>query len=316
MMIRLLSILLYLEEMVEAGAGKKAEDEAIINEKYKVIKVAYDKAKKKVKLPKMSARMSAGIDNVKNIIRNGFDNTIGYGIAKAQNYQTKRELKKNPGSDKKIVYLMHGLFQDEGSQWRYGSELRRRGYNVYHLKGHHSLEREANVDKAFEQIDGLHKYTKLKDPSTRYDAFSGHSSGADVGIAMASDPRVSKYGIREVQARAPAPSGIEARTIGQRLLMPFASEDNTKKSINARRNVVKMTENKPIVPVYVVAGRYDGLVQAKDALYAHAKQHYLIDHPESTHFGTSGVNDTMNRTMASLLNPVVRDYYARAGTNN
>lgn len=251
--------------------------------------------------------------NIKNVARNAFDNTVGYGIAKYQNRKTRKSFKK--GSDKKIVYLVHGVMQNEGSQWRLAKELRKQGYEPVHLKGYHKLPRKESSDKAFEQVDKFHKKAKIKDAEKREDLYSGHSSGGDLGIYMAGDERIKKYGIKKIQARAPAPYGIKGRTIGQKVLMPLAKLDNVKKKLG-RRNALEMHERKPIVSIDVIAGKYDQLSTPADNAYKDAENYYIINHPDSTHFGTSGVNDEMNKLFVENLETkkkekkYMRDYEA------
>ena len=60
--------------------------------------------------------------------------------------------------------------------------------------------------------------------------------------------------------------------------------------------------------VDVIAGKLDNLVPPSDAVYKHAKQHYVIDHPDSTHFGTSGANDGMNKVFVDLLKKPEKKY--------
>ncbi|GAF69310.1 unnamed protein product, partial [marine sediment metagenome] len=83
-------------------------------------------------------------------------------------------------------------------------------------------------------------------------------------------------------------------------LMPLAGKDDVRK-IAGKRNALEMARRKPKIPVDVIAGRYDGLVPPSDALYQHAKTHYVIDDPDSTHFGTSGVNSKMNNIFIENL---------------
>ncbi len=277
-------------------------------EKYNFIKVKFGELQRQrnayqTKDPSLGNRIGSAFKNIGNVALNGFDNTVGYGVAKYQNSKTRKHLKGDPNSKRNIVYLMHGLLQNEGSQWRFAKQLRKSGYEPYHLKGNHDLKRSESVDKAFEQIKGLHKKTKLKNPSKRYDVFSGHSSGADVGLYMAGDERIKKYGIKEVQARAPAPYGIKAKTWPQRLLMPLIGEKDDLEGKVAQREAVEMAGRDPKINVHVVAGKYDRLVTPRDVAYKkHPKiKHYLIPDKNSTHFGTSGANKGMNEVFVDLI---------------
>ena len=297
----MIKFIIFLADLEEKVKKEKAEE-------VKVIEIEYDKLKKEIEpkrkevseIPSFGARARAAVRNVANVVRNAYDNSVGYAVAKGQNWKTRRYYRKNPGSEDRIVYLMHGLMQNEGSQRKFAKQLRKAGFQPYHLKGNHHLSRKESADKAFEQVGKLHKDTNLKDSSKRSDYFSGHSSGADVGIYMAGDKRMREYGITKVQARAPVPYGMKAKRIGQKLLAPLASKDDVKKTAG-KRNALEIAARKPTVPVDVIAGRYDGLVPPSDAVYKHAKTHYVIDDPDSTHFGTSGVNSRMNNIFIENL---------------
>jgi len=256
-------------------------------------------------------RVKAAVNNVRNVALNAFDNTAGYGIAQYQNYRTKSHFRKDPGSKKDIAYLMHGLMQNEGSQWRLARQMRKAGMQPYHLKGNHHLPRKESAEQGFAQIRYLHKETKLKNPRERKDSFSGHSSGADVGLYMAGDERMREYGIRQVQARAPAPYGVKAETFGQKVLLPLAKESDLE-TMAGKREAVEMADRKPRVKVHVVAGKYDRLVPPKDTVYMlqdKSIRHYVIDHKDSTHFGTSGVNKGMNELFIGLLKTGKEKYH-------
>ncbi|MFH1770824.1 MAG: hypothetical protein ABH828_04690 [archaeon] len=286
-----------------------------LKQEKKVIEKTFEEMQKELapirdsapKQPTLAERMEAGTANFKNMARNAIDNTIGLGIAKVQNFKTKRHFKKNPESKEQIGYLMHGLFQNEGSQWRLARDLRKAGHQPYHLKGNHGLPRKESVQKAYDQIEAFHKATGMKNPGSRNDYFSGHSSGADVGVYMAADYKTQQYGIQKIQARAPAPTGLKTVTFGQKLLLPFANDDNTN-TYHGRRSAVQLSKRSPKIPVQVVAGRYDGLVRPVDAAYKQASAHYFIDDKASTHFGTSGGNKDMNRITIDLLNKQEKRY--------
>ena len=301
----------------EKKSKPKSEQDRIIEVKYEDLQ-EQRRPYQKIPDPSLGGRVKSAFRNIGNVAVNAFDNTIGYPIAKYQNYKTKAHFKEDPKSDKKMVYLMHGLFQNEGSQWRLGKQLRKSGYQPYHLKGNHNLPIEEDADKAFEQIDNLHKDTKLKNAGQRKDYFSGHSSGGDVGLYMAGDNRIKQYGIKEVQARAPAPYGIKARTWPQKLLMPLVGGRGDLENKIAKREAVEMVHRDPKINVHVVAGRYDRLVPPRDAVYMqkHPRiKHYIIPHKDSTHFGTSGVNEGMNNIFIDLINEgkaKYKKYYKRA----
>jgi|GEM_PF-2439448 len=250
--------------------------------------------------PTTGERFKATISNIKNVATNAIDNTVGLGIAKYQNYKTKDYFRNSKDQSDKIVYLMHGVFQNQGSQWRLAKELKKQGYRPYHLNGNHIKGRKVSVDKAYEQIENFHKAANIRDAKERDDYFSGHSSGADTGIHMAADSRIKKYGIGSIQARAPAPYGLKARTIGQKILLPMVSGDDITTFLG-QKEAVDTYKAMPNVPVYIVAGYNDGLVTPSDAVYDKAQMHYLISGPESTHFGTSGGNKKTNRQFVDLI---------------
>lgn len=298
-MIRLIIFLANLEA--------KLKDKGYVEKEFDEVKKTREKTAKYAPSPTTTGKIKAGIKNIGKITQNAYDNTIGYFSAKTQNFSTKRHYKKTPEAEDKIVYMMHGAFQNEGSQWKMGKQLKKEGYMPYHLKGHHKLPRKENAEKAFEQIKDFQEDTELKEPSKRKDMYSGHSSGADVGIYMAGDERIKKYGIKHVQARAPAPSGIEAKTLGQKLLAPLIKEENLK-GYMGRRNAVEIEKRKPKVDVHVVSGKYDNLVPPSDAAYKHAKKHYVINDADSTHFGTAGGNKKMNEVQIDILKKHDKDY--------
>jgi hypothetical protein len=290
----MIKFILFLASLEKKIKEAKTEEAKVIEVKYEDLKKQIEPYRKAMpRPPSIGTRARAAIGNVRNVARNAYGLTIGYARAKGQNRKTRRHLRRNPNSKARIRYLKAGFAQNEGAQATYGRQIEKSGDRPYHLRPNHHLPRKKNAEKTFEQIHELHEYTKLKNVSDRDDSFDGHSSGADIGIYMAGDKRIKKYGIKRVQARAPAPLGIKARRIGQRLLMPFVNEDNVGKTAG-KRSALEMAARKPLVPVDVIAGRYDGLVPPSDAVYKHADHHYVIDDPDSTHFGTSGVNKKMN----------------------
>jgi hypothetical protein len=308
----MIKFIIFLADLEKRLKGEKAEEAKVIEVKYEDLKKQIEPYKKAMpRPPSIGTRARAAIGNVRNVARNAYGLTIGYARAKGQNRKTRRHYRKKPTSKKRIIYLKAGFAQNEGAQATYGRQIEKTGDHPYHLKPNHHLPIKENVEKTFEQIHELHEYTKLKNVSDRDDPFDGHSSGANVGIRMAGDERIKKYGIKRVQARAPAPYGIKARRIGQRLLMPFVNEDNIGK-IAGKRSAVELAKRKPLVPVDVIAGRYDGLVPPSDAVYKHADHHYVIDHPDSTHFGTSGVNKEMNNIFIANLKKKPEKKYKKA----
>lgn len=289
---------LYKENYVEG-----TDDGAIVRE-YDSFKNMVDFYQKRMPSPPSLGDKIRNLftSNVYNMIRNTYDNTVGYYSAAKQNRMTTEHFKKNPKSPKKIVYLMHGVAQNIGSQWRLGEQLMKEGYMPYHLAVDHNRPREEVAESAFRQIKGFQKEAKIKNPDRRKDAFTGHSSGADAGIFMAGDERILESGIKHVQARAPAPFGVKIDTIGKRLVGLLANlEHDDIKHPTAKKNAVNMMKRLPNVPVHIVAGKMDDLAQARTAGYPHADKHFVIDHKDSSHFGTTGANNEMNQVFVHLL---------------
>lgn len=247
--------------------------------------------------PRFTDRVKATAKNIGNIGRNMFDNTVGLPIAIYQNYQTARYFKKNPQSDAQIAYLGSGWQQNRGAQWRLARELRKDGYHPYHVKAHASEAKTTAVQKVFDEIKEFHRKTGLRG-AQRHDIYSGHSSGADIGIHMATNPKVHQYGIGTVQARAPAPYGIyKPKTIAQRVFSYFSNPDNIAKNPEAQRAAMHAYRKKPLVPVHVVSGDHDALVTHTDAQYRHAASHEYLHGPYATHAGTSGSNQYANKEL-------------------
>lgn len=241
--------------------------------------------------------------NLRNIPKNAVDTTVGYADAKYLNWQTGRYLKKNPYSDSTVLYMMHGVDQSIGSQRKLARQARDQGYLPYLLKGKHSKGPEWVAEDALKQVGGLLKKANVIEASKRKDKYVGHSSGGNVGLYLATDKRTEKYGIKEVHAVAPTPHGMKPHTLGQRLIGMVAdiSPEDTRKQ-KGRENVERLhNRGEPYIPVYVTAGRYDNLVPPQDAVYQHAKGMHIIDHPDSTHFGTSGVNESVNKVILDLI---------------
>ena len=118
-------ILIFLADL-EAKV-KKAKPEEV-----KVVEVEYAKLKKETEpkrkavsgIPSFGARAKAAVKNVANIVRNAYDNSVGYVVAKGQNWKTRKHFSEDPGNEEKIVYLMHGLMQNEGSKRKFAKQLR------------------------------------------------------------------------------------------------------------------------------------------------------------------------------------------------
>lgn len=259
--------------------------------------------KAKVAQPKksLSESIKATFRNIPNMVRNTYDNTVGYGISSYQNFSTTRALKKEPG--KSVGYVMNGLAQNIGPGWRRGRELRKAGLLPYHLRSHHYKPLEEAHELTLNQIRRLHQKAKVIEPHKRSDHLMGHSSGGNYAIYAAGDKRTREHGIKYAQAIAPTPYGIKANKLSHKLMGMFVdlSVDDVTKSRVARENALKMYHRKPVIPVDVVAGKYDGLVPVEDTVYKYADKHHVIHHPKSTHFGTSGSNSEINKILVDLI---------------
>jgi dienelactone hydrolase len=244
---------------------------------------------------------------LKNMFVNAIDNSFGYLASSWQNYKTKRALKK--GDDKPIVYTIHGRAQNKGSHWRMGRDLKKQGFHVYHLKGNHGTKDiNKRKEKAYAQIDKLHNYANTNPSKTRA-YITGHSSGADLGIAIANDDKIHDYGIKAIQARAPLPYGMKKKNIYTRALsniIDIKDDFRTSKEGNKKAALNYFTE--PKVPVYVSAGKNDRLVNPKDAFYRPATSFKVLDHKDSGHFGTSGQNKKMNNYFINEIKDIENKY--------
>ena len=292
----MIKLLLFL-----ANLEQKVKESKIIEVDFKKLQKEKEKYSAKIPSPTTGGKIKAGIYNIGKIAKNALDNTVGYPIVKYQNYKEKKYFKKHPDSKEPIIWNEHGSYQTIGSQRVFTKQAKKQGYHVINLKGYYLLSRKENAKKTEEQIEEFQKATKLKKPEKRNDWYKGHSTGADVGIYLAGNEKIKKYGIKHMQAVAPAPSGVEVKTFGQRLLAPLIKHEDVKKSYEARKNAVELAKRKPKVPVHVIAGKYDNLVPPSDAAYKHAEKHHIIEHPDSTHFGTSGGNKKMNQVSIDLL---------------
>ncbi len=266
--------------------------------------------------PGLAKLVGSAFNNVKNIARNAFDNSIGYVIAQGQNYRSRRDLKNNPQTKKTAVYLIPGLFQNIGSQQAYARQLRKQGHIPYHIHPNNGQAESERVKMADKQLEGLVKKTGAHP----YAVISGHSDGAALGIHLVQGnegkARVNKYKIMGVQARAPSVHGTEKMdTPGKRLLIPLAPNDNVHGSLAARRGAVENARAKPYAKVHVIAGEYDGLVTPPDAVYQpqHGKEnvrHYFMTGVNTTHFGTSGGNHEVNQRLGKHIDDLVKEHKA------
>ncbi|MBI2129531.1 hypothetical protein HYU07_04795 [Candidatus Woesearchaeota archaeon] len=305
-MLKLLLFFLNLEGKVKK-ADSSGKSTAVKNSKDTNVERTYAALQKTVEpyraeasRPSFGGRTKAAVKNIANIARTAFDSTVGNVIAKYQDYDTKRYFKKNPGSKDPLSYLVAGFGMPKGSQRVLAGQLKKAGIRSLHLKTYHHLPRKESSEKAFEQIKKFQEEVKLKEPYKRSDSISGHSSGADLGIYMAGDKRIVDYGIKYVQARAPVPYGVNKPTMAQRAILSLSKADDPRTALG-KRNAAEMAIRKPLVPVHIIAGKYDALVPPRDTVYGHATTHKVIDHPSSTHFGTSGANKDMNEIFIKEL---------------
>jgi len=287
----------------------ESKEEATVNKEYAKMQKKVGPIQAQAPTPTTKSRIKAGFNSIANIGRNVYDSTVGYGVAKGQNWKSRRYLKKNPGTDKDIVYLINGIYQNMGSQHRLSREFRKKGLVPYHIQVNHGKTRKENAGKFYKQTGDMHNKTKLKNVPKRTDAISGHSSGGDLAIYLAGEEKTSRYGVNPVsksdketiQARAPAPYGVKPRTLGQRLIMAIAPDKSDLYTVEGRKNAVEMYKRKPRAPITIHSGLNDRLVTPDLAYEKHAAEINVIDHPDSTHFGTAGGNKNMNQYFANRL---------------
>lgn len=301
-------VLLSLETQVRKATKEKKPSKGeniIVQREYDQLVAETEPYKRALpERPSLGKRIKASFRNVKNVAINAYDNTIGYGIAKYQNRQTVKHFKKNPESLDNLDLRTYGWNQNIGAGHREVSQARKIDPHTRHFlfKASSNLTGKEGVDESYNDIGkNLYKKSGLKHMDKRRIRLKGHSSGGNRVIEMSGDERVYEYGIKETYAVAPTPTGFKPKTLGQKILGPFASKENTNYA-KGQRAAVELSGTKPKVPVYVIAGKYDGLVPPKDAAYKHAEEHYIIDHPDSTHFGTSGSNPRMNKLIFDLMN--------------
>lgn len=295
---------------------KNLEDRGALSPKYTEAPVAEIKREQKDITDRMPEEIK-GWDKWKNrfrnltrnVPRNVYENTVGNVLAGVENWRTRRDLKKNP--NKEILHLGHGYFQKRGSMRQLARQARKDGYAPHLIKFNHEHQsRDWNKDSFYQQVDALHQKTGLTgEQRTNRDHFLGHSEGANVAIYAAQDPRREKYGIGKFYAVEPSPSGMELSNLDQKateLIAKAAGVTLDKDDLNspqARKEALKLYSKEPYgdAEVYVVAGEKSGLVPPKDTVYKHAKAHYILHHPDATHFGDSGqhrdVNDMLLRVV-------------------
>ncbi len=253
--------------------------------------------------PSLSTRVRRAMKNVGSMANNAVDIVIGSPLAKYYNWGTERSLKKDPSPKNQIFYSLHGVKQGRKNQWRLARQAKKEGYLPYLLQADQDKGPEYTTEQAFNQIGSLHKKTGIKGAQFRRDIYMGHSSGANTGLYMATDKRIKDYGIKQVHAVAATPHAVAMDTIGKKLLglavdIDFDRKDKAKGQ-KAAADLYK--RGTPYVDVYMVGGKADGLVRPKDIAYTHAKGVHIINHDESTHFGTSGANDLMNKILLQLV---------------
>lgn len=231
-----------------------------------------------------------------------YDNTIGYGIAKSQNFRSRRDLKKN--KDKPIMYLMNGIVVNEGSQHRLAKKLKKKGFIPYHLPASHLLNsKEKILDKSYKRIKKLHKYAGITDEEVikRKDGFSGHSDGGNfVNSYLANNLKTRDLGIKWAQSRAASTYGVDFKNTPQKLLKYFIPqlkrEDIRKKE--GKELATKNYLNNPVIPIYTFAGERDRLIPPKYSHYIKEEKYNLLKGKNTTHFATSGASNSHNEILA------------------
>ena len=299
-----------LSDRRKASSVKTREprlEDIVTEQSFDQLQAEYKAAKDQAPKTTFGQKVKGFIKNMYNIPVNGLYNTIFYPIAMFQNAKTRKEIRNNPDGKEPVVYLQAGVMQNMGAQARAASYWRKKGFLPYHIKGYHHLPAKEKREKHFEQIHGLyHDRNSLRGKGSkqmqvapyREAVWDGHSSGADSGIYLAQDSRVEKYKVRRIIARAPVPTGLGDRplNIAQKAIMMIASGDDTR-TLKGKKAALTMHERPPKVPVDVYSGKYDMLAVPYSNIYKYASSTNLIDHPSSSHFGTSGVNRTMNATI-------------------
>lgn len=251
----------------------------------------------------LADRVKTTVNNLRNQVTNAYDNTVGYVIAKKQNWDTTRALRKDPDNTN-LVYVMNGLAQNIGPGHRRGKALMNHGLRPYHVRSHHSLPDEQAYDRFLGQVDNLHEKARVQNPQYRHDGLQGHSSGGVFAMHAAEDKRTRERGIKYAQAIAADYDGMPLTTPSQKLMDTFIPLDahNPYKTRAAREKILsRQHRGPPQISVESVGGRYDDLVPPPFTYYKHADRHHVVLGKDSTHFGTSGSNDQMNEVLVSLL---------------
>lgn len=251
----------------------------------------------------------------KELAANAWANTVGYVSASYQNRKTVKALKENPASVKHLHIIVPGTAQNIGSHYRRGKDLIKRGEHVYHVHAGHGLVNYRSIDErtntVFQKLDALKKKTGLSDEAFRgiQKTYQGHSAGGEVGVYMAGDDRVKKYGINRVVSVAGPGGGIEIKTYAQKLMqavVPGVKKLDPRTSRSERELVATLNSRTPKVPVYAIYGASDELVPPHQVIpYRHATNEAIIYHPNSGHFGTSGQNKAMNNSIDDLVRNIM-----------
>ncbi|TKJ17807.1 hypothetical protein CEE44_04750 [Candidatus Woesearchaeota archaeon B3_Woes] len=309
-------VLLSLETKVRKAT--KGKDNSLKRGDHKIVQREYDQLVAETEpykraMPERSPlgkRMRVGVRNVKNIARNIHANTYGNLSVYRQDSQTKSHYKKNPRSKEPMAHITPGFGMTRGSMYKLGKEFRKEGYRPVFHKGHHFLSEKEGAEKGFRKMRKLHRYTKLEDIPNRNDIMIGHSSGGNRVRYMARDKRIKKYGIKKAYAIAPTPTGFKPQTLGQRLLAPLIGKEDIRYE-KGQRTALELSGTKPEISTYNISGKEDGLVPPKIAADKDAEEHYVVEGPDSTHFGTSGATPRINELLVDLVKNQSKPRYRR-----
>lgn len=250
-------------------------------------------------------RARTAINNIPVQIKNAYGLTIGYGLAKGQNFTTTRALKKDPALS--VGYVINGNCQNIGPGYGRGKALKKRGLLPYHLKNYDNEPLPVAHRKVLGQVKGFHNKVGITDTDAykRHDSLVGHSYGGKYGRYASTNSDTYDHGIKTIQAIASPNYGMKLNKLSHKLLGLFMdmSSDDVKRSRKAREEAVKLYNRKPVKGISIegVAGDHDGLVNIKDTVDPYLHKHHVLHHPKSTHFGTSGSEMEINEILADLL---------------
>ena len=314
-MIKFLIFLANLERKVKTAEKKASSKEASWRPRsiYDATVGQYQLIKKRAEqkpLPEPPKERRGLYDMVKGFVENAYANTVGYPLSLYQNYKTVKEIRKNPDVKKRVHVIVPGFFQNIGSHYKLGRQLREQGDLHYHVHAGHGIATmkplEEKANKFYQKMDYLRQKTGLseKDFQKIPKTYRGHSSGADLGYYLAGDERIKKYGIDKVIGVAGTGGGLEMKTPAQKLFakaFPQLKAEDPRYSKHARKNIVNLNEKRPKVPVYSIYGSNDELVPRHKIIpYQHAVNEAIIYHPQAGHFGTSGQNYMINKAILEL----------------